>query len=58
MKFRPLGVELLVRTDMSKLIFVFRNFQNAPKNREDLHHKQVYFSQVMYAQISYPIVTV
>jgi len=35
MKIRPVGDELLFadrRTDMTKLIVVFRNFANAPKN--------------------------
>jgi len=35
MKIRPLGAELLHgigRTDMTKLLFAFRNFANAPKN--------------------------
>jgi len=35
MTIRPVGVEFLFsdgRTDMTKLIVVFRNFANAPKN--------------------------
>jgi hypothetical protein len=35
MKIRPVGAELFHadgRTDMKKLIVVFRNFANAPKN--------------------------
>jgi len=49
MKFRQVGAELFMRTDMSKLIVAFRNFQNVLKNREDLHRKRVCFSQVIYA---------
>jgi len=36
MKIRPVGAELFHadgRTDMTKLIVVFRNFANAPKNQ-------------------------
>jgi len=35
MKIRPVGAELFhadERTDMTKLIVVYRNFANAPKN--------------------------
>ena len=35
MKIRPLGAKLFHadgRTDMTKIIFAFRNLENAPKN--------------------------
>jgi len=41
MKVRPVGAELFHsggRTDMTKLIVVFRNFANAPKNRDCNSH--------------------
>jgi len=47
-KFRPVEAELFMQTNMSKLIVAFRNFQNAPKTREDSHRKRVCFSQVIY----------
>jgi hypothetical protein len=49
MEFRPVGAELFMRTDISKLMVAFRNFQNAPENREDLRRKRVCFIQVIYA---------
>ena len=39
MKIRPLGAELFLgigTTDMTKLLFAFRNFANAPKNVRDV----------------------
>ena len=43
MKIRPVGAALFHadgRTDMSKLIVVFRNFANAPNNDKTLQRKQ------------------
>jgi hypothetical protein len=60
MKIRPVAAELFHedgQTDITKLIVVFRNFANAPKNRKINHRHKKSQTEVCLAEVSLPKLT-